>query len=235
MKYLPVNQSYGLTACLTICLAIRIAWADEVKPVAAEAPLGKPSALFNGKNLDGWKISKEVDFEDHGKVTVVDGVIILGEGKPATGIVCQRKLPRMNYEISLEAKRLEGSDFFCGLTFPVNEQYCSLIVGGWGGGVTGLSNIDSMSAVENETTGFTEFDKDKWYRVRLRVTEKRIEAWIDKHSILNVDPTDRKFSIWWEQEPMRPLGIASWNTKAALRNIQFTKLGREPEESKKVK
>jgi hypothetical protein len=39
-----------------------------------------------------------------------------------------------------------------------------------------------------------------------------------------LDASDRKFSIWWEQEPARPLGIATWNTSAALRNIRLTVL-----------
>jgi len=226
----------SLTVLVSLGLYTSVSLADEPTKETTLATLQeKPAALFNGKNLDGWKISKEIDFEDHGKVTVENGAITLGEGKPATGIVCQTKLPRMDYEISLEAKRVEGSDFFCGLTFPVNKEYCTLIVGGWGGGVTGLSNIDGMSAVENETTGFSEFDNNKWYRIRLRVTEKEIKAWIGKHSILTVDPTDRKFSIWWEQEPMRPLGIASWNTKSALRNIKLTQLNEEREKPKKEK
>jgi hypothetical protein len=39
-----------------------------------------------------------------------------------------------------------------------------------------------------------------------------------------VDTTDRKISIRIEVEPSRPLGIASWSTKAALRNIRIRKL-----------
>ena len=50
-----------------------------------------------------------------------------------TGITWTNEMPRMGYEISLEAMRVEGSDFFCGLTFPVGKDYLSLIVGGWGG------------------------------------------------------------------------------------------------------
>lgn len=186
--------------------------------------------LFNGKDLSGWKIAKQHDFERAGKVSVQNKQIILEKGRPATGIVCTTKLPRMNYEVTLQAKRIAGEDFFCGMTFPVDQAYCTLVVGGWGGGVTGLSNIDNMSAVENETTDFSKFKLDRWYQVRLRVTPSKIEAWIDKRQIVEVETKDRKFSIWWEQEPMRPLGIASWNTKAALRDIQVTTLPQGPAE-----
>lgn len=180
--------------------------------------------LFDGQSLSGWQIASQVDFERRGKIEVVDGDLILNQGKPATGISYAGDPPRMNYEISLDAKRIEGNDFFCGLTFPVGDSYLSLILGGWGGGVTGLSNLDGASAVENETTGSREFEQNRWYAVRLRVTPGKVQAWLDGESLLDVDTTNRKLSIWWEQEPMRPLGIATWNTKAALRNIRIKRL-----------
>lgn len=177
--------------------------------------------LLDSQGLDGWRIADTNDFAQHGPVEVVDRQLVLGKGNPGTGIILKRELPRGEYEVNLEAKRIEGSDFFCGLTFPVDEQYCTLILGGWGGGVVGLSNIDGMSAVENETTGFHEFKQDQWYAVRLRVTQKKIEAWLDEKQIVDVDRGGHKFSIWWEQEPLRPLGIATWHTKAALRHLQW--------------
>ena len=49
------------------------------------------------------------------------------------------EIPKINYEVALDAMRVSGSDFFCGLTVPVNDSFCSLIVGGWGGGLGGVS------------------------------------------------------------------------------------------------
>jgi CubicO group peptidase (beta-lactamase class C family) len=181
-------------------------------------------AMFNGHSLDGWRIIDENDFERHGEVSVEKQEIVLGAGKAATGIAWAGSPPRMNYEFSLQAKRLEGSDFFCGLTFPVGQDYLTLIVGGWGGGVIGLSNLDGMSAVENETTGYRKFEQDRWYDIRLRVTPGRVQAWIDQEQVVDLETKDRKLSIWWEQEPVRPLGVASWYTKAALRNICLKRL-----------
>lgn len=181
-------------------------------------------SLFNGHDLEGWRIADQIDFERHGKVLVKDGELVLGQGQPATGLTYAGAPPRMNYEISLEAKRIEGSDFFCGLTFPIAQNYLSLIVGGWGGGVTGLSNLDGASAVENETTGYHEFQQNRWYAIRLRVTPGKVQAWLDGESFIDVDIQDRKLSIWWEQEPMRPLGIATWNTKSAIRNVRIKRL-----------
>jgi hypothetical protein len=183
--------------------------------------------LFDGKTLTGWKIADSLAFDAHGEVRVRDGKIELAAGSPATGIVWAGQPPRQNYELSLEAMRTDGSDFFCGLTFPVGKEYCSLIIGGWGGGLVGLSNIDSIAANENQTTNHQEFEDNKWYRVRLRVVTGRIDVWIDDRQMIELETADRKFDIWWEQEPMRPLGIATWYTAAAVRNIKLQRLARE--------
>jgi len=181
-------------------------------------------ALFNGQNLSGWRILDKYDFKSHGPVSVEQETVILGQGNPATGIALSWDPPRYDYEVSLDAKRIEGSDFFCGMTFPVGKDYLSLIIGGWGGGSTGLSNLDGLSAIDNETTGYVDVEQNRWYKIRLRVTLKRIEAWVDDEQIVDVEVADRKLSIWWEQEPVRPLGIATWYTKAALRNIRLKRL-----------
>jgi len=200
----------------------------KLKPVA-----GKQGELFNGKDLAGWHVANKIDFKKHGKIEVKQNEIVIGCGKPASGIAWQGEPPRIDYEISLDAKRIEGSDFFCALTFPVNKQHCTLIIGGWGGGVTGLSNLDNQSAVDNNTTGYTDFEKNRWYRIRLRVSKTSIEAWIDKEQIVDVETKNHKFSVWWEQEPMRPLGIATWNTKAALRDMRLRKI--KPPQNKSTK
>lgn len=189
----------------------------EKQPLAVSEPM----ALLDATGLANWKVAEENDFEKHGPVEYRDGQLLLGQGKPGTAVRWKRDFPRSGYQVTLEAQRVAGDDFFCGLTFPVGDSYCSLILGGWGGGVTGLSNIDDMAAVENETTGYVKFEQDRWYRVRLRVTDERIAAWVDDEQIVDVARKDRKFSIWWEQEPVRPFGIATWNTAAALRKIRL--------------
>jgi hypothetical protein len=133
-------------------------------------------------------------------------------------------LPRMNYEISLDAMRTEGSDFFCGLTFPVGKEDCSFIVGGWGGGTVGLSSINSEDASQNETTQFKNFVNGKWHHIRVRVETGKIQAWIDEDRVVNFEIEDKRLSIRFEVEPSLPLGISTWNTAAAYKNIQLKKL-----------
>jgi hypothetical protein len=175
-------------------------------------------SLFDGKTLGDWKVT---DFGGQGDVLIKDGSIILEVGNDLTGIHWTGPLVRMNYEITLEAMRVDGSDFFCGLTFPVGSSPCSLILGGWGGTVCGLSNIDYYDAANNETTRVVSYENGRWYRVRLRVTPDKIEAWLDDEKLVDVVTTGRKISIRPEVDASQPLGIASWRTKAAIRNIRL--------------
>ncbi len=194
------------------------------KPATATAApaSGAVQPLFDGKTLTGWMVT---DFAGHGEVAVKDGNIVLETGA-MTGITWTNgfALPRMNYEITLEAKRVEGGDFFCGLTFPVAKDPCSLIVGGWGGGVVGLSNLDGQDASSNETTKFMTFKTGQWYGIRLRVTPGKIEAWIDADKVVDASTEDRTISIRLEMEESKPLGIATWSTAAALRNVKLRRL-----------
>jgi hypothetical protein len=179
-------------------------------------------SLFDGQSLDGWKVLDEFSFKRHGEVRVEDGHITFDAGAPATGIAWQGEPPRGDYELTLEAMRVEGHDFFCGLTFPVGESHCTLILGGWGGSVVGLSNVDDLSAIENQTTDAFEFENGRWYAIRLRVTADRIAAWIDDRQIVDLPTKNRRFGVWWEQEPARPLGITTWYTQAAVRAIRLS-------------
>jgi len=187
-------------------------------------PEGDWRPLFDGKTLGGWGVAEENEFALHGKVTASDGAIRLATGDPMTGIAWDREFPRIDYELVLDAMREEGGDFFCGLTFPVGKSQCTLICGGWGGSVVGLSNIDDEHAAENETTQSVLFDNGEWYRIRLRVTKARIEAWIDAKEIISLATKDRKLTIWPQQEPLKPLGIATYYTTAKLRNLRYRRL-----------
>ena len=207
-----------LIACSFLISLAMVSGAD------GNEPARRGNALFDGKTLEGWEVVGEQDFSQHGEVQVQEGVIRIAAGLPASGIRYSGEVMRTNYDLSFDARRDEGSDFFCGLTFPVGDDYLTLIVGGWGGSIVGLSNLDGASASENESTHVIDFDNGKWYRFRLQVEEKSIRLWIDEEETFDIDIEDRELSIWWEQEPMRPLGICSWYTSTSLRNIEMRSL-----------
>lgn len=177
--------------------------------------------LFDGETLVNWE---STNFGPQGMVYVEDGAIVLGLGDGPTGITWKESFPKENYEVSLEAKRIMGIDFFCGLTFPVKDDYCSFIVGGWAGPVVGLSTIDGRDASENETTTLMRFNKDEWYRIKVRVTSEKIETWINEEKIVDLHYEGRKIGIRPEVELSCPFGIATWRTKGAVRNIYLRAL-----------
>ena len=88
-----------------------------------------------------------------------------------------------------------------------------------GGGVVGISNIDGLSAVENETTDYLEFKPNQWYKFALQVTKETLQVTIDDKKIVDVDHEGHKYAVWWEQEQMAPLGFATWHTASEIRKI----------------
>ena len=198
-------------ALLTGCRSAEIFWC---KP-------GQEISLFDGRTLGQWKVT---DFGRQGDVCVKDQAIYLETGNSLTGITWAGPVVRMSYEITLEAMRVRGNDFFCGLTFPVADSSCTLVLGGWGGSICGLSSIDHCDAAENETTKVIGFDNGRWYRVRLRVVPGRIQAWLDEQSLVDIDVTGRRIDIRWEVDLSRPLGIATFSTTGAIRNIYLKRL-----------
>jgi hypothetical protein len=177
--------------------------------------------LFDGNTLEGWEIT---NFGPQGPVSVSGGEIILGMGDGCTGITWKKAFPRIDYEVSLDAKRVAGNDFFCGLTFPAGKEPCTLIVGGWGGATVGLSSIEGKDAAENETTSIRNFDKNRWYHIRLVVTGDFIKSWIDSVQVIDFKIGNKKLSIRPEVQLSRPFGITSWNTTAAIRNIRLERI-----------
>jgi hypothetical protein len=174
--------------------------------------------LFDGTSLEGWR---ETPFSGRGKVTVEKGEIVLGRGL-MTGITWKGGFPKFNYEIRLEAMRVEGQDFFAGITFPVHDSFCTWINGGWGGMTVGLSSLDDMDASENDTSTHRIFESGRWYALLLRVTEDRIQAWIDGEAVIDADIATRAVGLRpGETEYSTPLGIASYSTRARLRKLEY--------------
>ena len=202
--------------------------AQEATPPALEKTKGEEAAwqnLFDGKSLKNWK---KTEFGGEGEVEVKDGQIVLNFGSDMTGITWEGgELPKTNYELLVEAMRVDGTDFFAALTFPCGDSFCSFIPGGWGGGVVGISSIDGFDASENATTTYQSFEPKRWYTLRVRVTPARLQAWIDKEQVVDTDITGRKISVRGDVDLSKPLGISTWNTQGAVKSIKVRKLSAE--------
>lgn len=188
--------------------------------VQSEGEEGSTS-LFDGESLGDWK---PIQFGGEGEVVVEDGLLVVRAGSPLTGVKWDGEVPEGEYELSLEARKTAGIDFFCGLTFPVKESHCSLIVGGWAGSVVGLSNLDGKDASHNDTTKYMSFKDDQWYSIRVRVSESKIQAWIDDEKVVDRDITNTEIGLRNEVLLCRPLGICTFETEGQYRNLKWTKV-----------
>jgi hypothetical protein len=180
-----------------------------------------PSYLFDGVSFEGWEAT---DYGAQGAVYVQRGELILEMGDGCTGVTWMHDPPVMDYRISLDAKRIAGTDFFCGLTFPFDDEFCSLIIGGWGGALIGLSCIDGLDASENETTGMMNLEDNRWYHITLEVSGGKIKAVIDDQVVVDFTKENHRLSVRPEVYLNIPLGIASWRTTAVLKNIRLEKI-----------
>ena len=202
-------------------------------PIALLAPLAhafsqekadrpKTLILFDGKSLDGWK---RTGFGGSGEVTVEEGSLVMKAGRSMTGVTSTRDdLPTKDYELTYEARRLDGDDFFAAATFPVTDSHVTLVNGGWGGGVTGLSSIDGVDASENETNRSIHYVNKTWYRFRVRVTARAIRCWVDDKEVVTLRTVDRRVGTRIESRPSRPLGFATWKTTGAVRKVELRPL-----------
>ncbi len=211
-------------ACGTILATTPGAALGPPKKAGAKCAAPGVQSLFDGRTLRGWEVLDQFDYSHSGKVSVVDGWIVLEAGKPGTGIRWTGPFPKCNYQVTFEAKRISGSDFFCAATFPVGNDSLTLVLGGWGGSVVGISSINGEPAVENETCRYIDFEQGRSYQIRLRVTKDRVDAWIDDEQVVALPTEHRSFSILWEVEPCLPFGLATWRTTGAVRNIRLQRL-----------
>lgn len=174
--------------------------------------------LFDGVSLHNWQV---LDYRGHGEVSVADSCIIIGKGELISGIRWTGDFPKTGYEVTLSAKRVNGNDFFCGLTFPVKDSFLTLVLGGWRGALSGLSCIDGYDAANNHTGIVYGFGTGWWYDVRLRVTEEKVEAWVADEKLVDFTIGKSRLSLRSEVESSIPFGITTYKTTGAVKNIRL--------------
>lgn len=191
---------------------------EQTKKAQATADRSSWKSLL-GKDLEGWT---PTDFYRPGKVSRQGEVLVFDEGTPLTGITTKLKdFPTENFEIELQARRVTGNDFLCGLTFPVGKGFCTFIAGGWGGGLVGLSSVDGADASENQTTGFYEFENGKWYQFKISVDDQLVRGWIDDKEVFSQEREGRKFSTRIEVFACQPLGLCAFQSKVEIKNFRW--------------
>jgi len=180
-------------------------------------------SLFDGETLAGWET---IPFSGGGKPRVEYCAMILP--RAVVGIMTGVRwtgdsVPTVNYALHYEARRVEGNDIFAALTFPYEDTFASLIFGGWGGIVNGLSSIDGNDAAENETTQHFSFRNNQWYPVQLRVTTDSIRAFVGTEKIVDI-ATAGKYIHLRSEALYTGLSLWTYNSTGEIRNVRIKEL-----------
>jgi hypothetical protein len=186
-------------------------------------------SLSSSELQSQWQAS---GIPEQGPTEVSESVLRIGEGIPMTGIRFvgdwgALNLPWIDYALTFEARRVEGQDFFATCTFPIGgpDRCVSLVVGGWGGGLVGISCIDQLDASENNTRGEMAFNNGTWYRFRIEVREDDLQVWINGAPMVNASIKGRQLSLRsGEIDTCVPLGFATWRTVGEIRSIIIQRL-----------
>ena len=178
-------------------------------------------SLVDATRIKHWKF---IDFGGREAFEVKSGELTVEAGYPLAGFVYSGEFPKDHYELELEAQKVSGTDFFCLVTFPVKDEFCSFVVGGWGGTVSGISCVDQVDASENETKTVKKFEYDRWYKIRIQVTPKRLRCWIDNAPAVDLPLEGVKLSLRTDVDNTKPLSICSFETISRWKNIRLKSL-----------
>jgi len=226
-------------AALALALALASAFVGgcatppEQTPSAPAPPPGPWIELLGAERSSelgfaGWEA---VPFGGEAEVVAEADGLRFGYGLGLTGVRWAAPLlpdgaplPVDDYELEVVAARLGGTDFFCGLSFPVSEGALSLILGGWGGSLVGLSCLDGADASANETTRYLRFEQGRPYAARVRVSGGRVVVWLDGQPLYDLEVAGRRLELRAEIAAGGPLGVASFQTAAAVRAVRIRRL-----------
>ncbi len=222
-----MNLESLIRASLVILISVAVM---SCKPVAPSAPL-RSWEMLAGAQAAMWR---SAEIPNSGKVEVRDGEAVLEEGGPISGLRftgwIDGAFPVRDYEIAFDAMRVEGEDFFAAVTFPVRsiETCCTLIVGGWGGGLVGISSIDGQDAADNMTRSEQRFENGKWYHIRLEVRDELLRCWIDERIVFNTSIKARAIGMRAGYiENCLPFGLATYGSKGRVRALVVRELAAE--------
>ena len=219
-----MNMSYIYPFYIFLTSILVFAVCSSAQPPVQTDGKRQELTLFNGTSLDNWS---KTDYAGKGEIFIDDNqTLVMEMGATLSGIHWTGDdLPVDNYEISLQARRTMGSDFFCGLTFPYKDSHATLILGGWGGSLIGISSIDDFDASENETGDAYIFEEKEWYDIRLQVTESEVTVWINEETVIDAKLAGKKVTMRvGEIEMSIPLGLTTYGTTGEFKNIKMKNL-----------
>ena len=199
--------------------------APEMTPESAQVGETRPEsertadwrALYDGTDLSSWELGVYGESDEY---EVLEDGVVIPQTAALAGMTFRGALPTVPYRLSVEATRLYGADFFLGVTFPVAGDHLTLVLGGWGGMVSGLSSLDGLDASSNATRTLRHFPNGKRHEVEIEVTETDVRVRVDGEPFLSTSLEGREVGLRVDVEPSHPLGIATYATSTQLHRVR---------------
>ena len=137
-----------------------------------------------------------------GAVRATGGELLLGPGGALSGVAWEGDFPASNYELALRLQRRAGRGP-CYITFPVGDALCTL----------------------RPQNGDMPLEAGRWHDLRLRVTDARVDAWLDGRSLAAVRRAAAQSAFPLAHETLTSLGLhATLDTQVAVRDIKLGRL-----------
>lgn len=172
--------------------------------------------LFDLSSLGDWETGV---FGNPDDFDLTDNGVVIPQTSTLAGMTYRGEPPVSPYRLQVDVTKRYGDDFFCGLTFPVRDSHLTLVLGGWGGGVSGLSCIDGEDASDNFTKHVEYFPNGKRQTVVVDVTDERVVARVDGRVLVDADLRGRELGLRTEVLASRPLGIATFATSSLIHSV----------------
>jgi hypothetical protein len=163
----------------------------------------------------------ETAFGGEGLASIEPNRILLEPGVPLSGVTWTGAPPEAPYTLEVEFTKRYGNDFPCALTFPIAGSHLTLVLGGWGGTVCGLSSLDGLDASRNETRFVRAFPPGVRTEVRVDVQGARVRAVLDGVEVVRIDLAGRSLGVREELSLSRPLGIAAFATAVEVHSVRW--------------
>lgn len=177
--------------------------------------------LYDGSDLSSWELGVYGESDEY---EVREDGVVIPQTAALAGMTFRGDLPRVPYRLSVEATRLYGADFFLGVTFPVSNGHLTLVLGGWGGMVSGLSSLDGLDASRNATRTLRHFPDGDRHEVEIEVTGTDVRVLVDGEAFLATSLVDREVGLRVDVEPSHPLGVATYATSTQLHRVRALEL-----------
>ena len=192
----------------------------EPKKLLALLKPGQWVSLFDGKTLAGWKTVQSAEEDGPpGEVRASNGQITLDQApKTWTSLVWQGEFPTTDYELLYEFQHLGGGATVT--DFPVGQSQfradCQSEAFGVERRKDGVSS-ELYSALFSYT--------DQWQRVQTRVSEGRIQAWLNGRKVADLPAVAALLSAGAINLKGWPLHFGTCTAAGAVRNVYIRRIG----------